>query len=64
VGDLPQSISVVLVNTDGSTTKIGAITPSYTNEEGVWYSLSGLQLNGKPTKKGLYIHNGKKVVVK
>ena len=64
VGDLPQSISVVLVNTDGSTTKIGTITPSYTNEEGLWYSLSGLQLNGKPTKKGLYIHNGKKVVVK
>ena len=29
-----------------------------------WYTLDGRHLNGKPTAKGLYIHNGKKVVVK
>ena len=29
-----------------------------------WYSLDGRRLNGKPTKKGLYIKNGQKVVVK
>ena len=29
-----------------------------------WYTLDGRKLNGKPTKKGLYIHNGKKVVIK
>ena len=29
-----------------------------------WYSLDGRHLNGKPTKKGLYIKNGQKVVVK
>jgi len=28
-----------------------------------WYSLSGQRIV-KPTKKGLYIHNGKKVVIK
>ena len=29
-----------------------------------WYSLDGRKLSGKPTKKGLYINNGKKVVIK
>ncbi|MBO4721297.1 MAG: hypothetical protein J5658_15705 [Prevotella sp.] len=32
--------------------------------EGQWYSLDGRRLNGKPTAKGLYIHNGKKVIIK
>jgi len=29
-----------------------------------YYTLDGCQLNGKPTQKGLYIYNGKKVVIK
>ena len=29
-----------------------------------YYNLDGRKLNGKPTTKGLYIHNGKKVVIK
>ena len=29
-----------------------------------WFTLDGLKLQGKPTKHGLYIHNGRKVVVK
>ncbi len=28
----------------------------------VWYDLSGRRLNGQPTKKGLYIVNGRKVI--
>ena len=28
-----------------------------------WYDLSGRKLSGKPTRKGLYIHNGKTVLV-
>lgn len=27
-----------------------------------WYTIDGRKLNGKPTKKGVYIHNGKAVV--
>ena len=30
----------------------------------VWYDLSGRKLNGKPTHAGIYINNGKKVVMK
>lgn len=29
-----------------------------------WYSLDGRRLGGKPTRKGVYVNNGRKVVVK
>jgi hypothetical protein len=29
-----------------------------------WYTLSGVKLDEKPVVKGVYIHNGKKVVIK
>ena len=29
-----------------------------------WYSLDGVKLDGEPTKKGLYIYGGRKVVIK
>ena len=32
-------------------------------DDGAWYTLDGVKVNGKPTAKGLYIHNGKKVIV-
>ena len=32
--------------------------------DGAWYSLDGRHLSGKPVGKGVYINNGKKVVVK
>ncbi len=32
-------------------------------DKDTWYSLDGRKLNGKPTVKGLYIHNGRKVVI-
>jgi hypothetical protein len=37
---------------------------NYTNSDDAWYSLDGRKPNGKPTKKGLYINHGKKVVIK
>ena len=33
-------------------------------KEGVWYTTSGILLSGRPTQKGVYIFNGKKVLVK
>ena len=33
-------------------------------EAGAWYTLDGRKLDKMPTRKGLYINNGKKVVVK
>ena len=44
----------------------GIITTNYTNftNSDEWYTLSGTRLSAKPTKPGLYINNGKKVVIK
>ena len=30
--------------------------------DGQWFDLSGRRLNGQPTRKGLFIQNGKKVI--
>ena len=30
----------------------------------IWYSLDGRRLDSKPTKKGVYIRSGKKIVIK
>lgn len=32
--------------------------------DGNWFSLDGRRLNGQPTRKGIYIHHGKKTVIK
>ena len=29
-----------------------------------WYTLDGARLSGKPSAKGIYINNGRKVVIK
>jgi hypothetical protein len=29
-----------------------------------WYDLQGRRMNGYPIEKGVYIHNGKKAVIK
>ena len=35
-----------------------------TNSSNEWYSLDGRMLNGKPSRAGVYINNGKKVAIK
>ncbi|MBR5745208.1 MAG: fibronectin type III domain-containing protein, partial [Muribaculaceae bacterium] len=32
--------------------------------DNVWYNLLGVRLNGQPTQAGIYINNGKKVIIK
>ena len=51
------------LNGDGTT----AIDPLFINKmesRSVWYTLDGSQLPAAPTKKGLYIKDGKKVIIK
>ena len=65
--NLPQSITVRLVSRNGETTAIGEIdttTGELSFDSESWYTLDGVRLSGKPSKKGLYINNGKKVIVK
>lgn len=49
---------------DGTATKIERPTPDPSLYGGEWYDLNGRKLKGKPTTKGLYIHNGRKEVVR
>ena len=63
--DLPASITVRLVSRNGEITAIGTLntTTGEISFDG-WYDMNGLKLDSKPTKKGLYINNGKKIVIK
>lgn len=50
---------------DDGTTAIHALQSStMETENGAWYTLQGLRLDKQPTTKGIYIHNGRKVVIK
>ena len=65
--DLPQSITVRLVSRSGETTAIGTLdtkTGEVTFDSEAWYTLDGVRLSGKPSTKGIYINNGKKIVIK
>ncbi len=55
-----------VLNVDDDATGIIVTTDftDYTDKAGAWYSLDGRKLQGQPTKAGVYINNGKKVVVK
>ena len=61
------SASEFVLNFGDETTGIRPNRPSpdpSLNNGGEWYDLSGRKLTQKPTQKGVYIVNGKKVVVK
>ena len=42
----------------------GTPTISNTTTDNAWYTLSGMKLGKKPAKSGVYIHQGKKVIIK
>jgi alpha-amylase len=52
-----------LVNDVTSTTGINSITAEKSSGK-YWYSLSGVRYNGKPSAPGIYVHEGKKVVLR
>lgn len=47
---------------EDSATGIGSPTPALSQEEEAWYTLDGRRLSGEPKQKGIFIHQGKKVV--
>ncbi|WP_288919770.1 hypothetical protein [uncultured Prevotella sp.] len=51
-GDTPTSIASVSDNAGSSM------------DEGCYYTLTGIRMNSRPTRAGIYIHNGKKIVIK
>ena len=63
--EMPQRITVKLVSASGETTAIGEMntTTGDVTFDG-WYTIDGVRLSGKPSKSGLYINNGRKVIIK
>ncbi len=62
--ELPQSITVKLIDNNGVTTAIGELdtkTGEFSFDD--WYTMDGVKLSGKPAKSGVYINNGKKIVI-
>ena len=49
---------------NGETTSIETISAEKLNAAEGWYTLNGVKLQSMPTQKGIYINNGKKVVIK
>jgi hypothetical protein len=62
VSDVPHN--ALAMEFDESETTSLDLTPTLSQGEGVWYTLDGRKFEGKPTAKGLYIVNGRKVVIR
>ena len=63
---VPQSQSRIATCTiviEGETTSLRNVNVEIAESE-EWFDLQGRKLDGKPAKKGVYIHNGKKEVVR
>lgn len=60
-----RGLSVISIGDGDGTTGINTL-PNDDGEDmsGNWYTLDGRKLQGKPTQKGVYISNGKKMVIK
>ena len=64
---LSRGVLDIIIGGGDGTTGINSIENgklNIENDSDVWYDMSGRRLDGKPSRKGLYIKNGKKVVIK
>ena len=63
--DLPSSIEVVFHDDEGTTAiyMLNPHTGEFSTATG-WYDMKGRKLDKKPTIKGTYFNNGKKIVIK
>lgn len=65
--DLPETIVVKFLNTDGEVTAIGQMnttTGEISMDENKWFDMKGRMMNKKPTVKGTYYNKGQKVIIK
>ncbi|MBQ4391738.1 MAG: hypothetical protein II826_01350 [Prevotella sp.] len=75
--DPNAGVRTFVLNFGGDDNETGILTTNFTNptnSDNAWYTLDGRKLNGrsaegrlqgkKPTRAGVYINNGKKVVIK
>jgi len=64
---VPQKLRVRLLDFEGITTSVNEEISIGNGAHAIatgWYTLDGRKLAGEPTQRGIYINNGKKVVVR
>ncbi|MBR3454809.1 MAG: DUF4859 domain-containing protein [Bacteroidaceae bacterium] len=63
-GDLTSLVNAFVLNFGDETTSIENVQrPRVDGQSDSWYTIDGCKLNAKPTQKGIYINNGRKVVI-
>ena len=65
VSELPETIDLTLKDNRGNVVGTGTLnTRTGEFKADNWFDLRGRRLNGKPTTKGTYYNNGRKVIIK
>ena len=60
----PKFNALRIVRSEATKVDNGSIMNKEESSMKKWYTIDGRHLNAKPTRKGLYICNGKKVIMK
>ena len=60
----PAMARSLAISVDSESAGISTVVCDDFAADGKWYTIDGQRLDGKPTKKGLYIRNGVKVIMK
>jgi surface protein len=60
-GNIIKGSWVIIKGESGISTGV-ALPQDKAQSQDAWYTLDGRKLNGQPTKKGVYIHNGKTII--
>ncbi len=68
-GDISSDVNAFVLNFGDDDGASGIIDIDHSplnidHSADAWYTIDGRKLSGKPTKKGIYINNGKKIVIK
>ena len=66
-GDPSSPVKAFVLNFGGEEKEVNGVkevNASLEVNDDSWYSIDGRKLQGKPTQRGIYINNGKKIVVK
>lgn len=65
LGASTRNLGIIHLSRGGTTAINGVVNQKEKAPRSfVWYTIDGQKLNQKPTRKGIYIHNGHKIIIK
>jgi hypothetical protein len=59
-----RRLTIRFTDTEVLPSGIESVLTDETGKADAWYTLQGIRLSNKPSKPGVYVHQGRKVVVK